>query len=363
MGSEKKKFYTRKRFIIPIVLVVLLIILRLALPSIVKNYVNKVLADIPDYHGQVDDIEISLLRGAYVIHGLNLNKVDANSEKPFINLPITDISVQWNALFKGGIVGEIILTDPELTFTAEDQGANEDSAAKSEDWTKALTDLVPINVNRFEIISGKMAFVELTAEPSIDIDMHDVNLIATNLRNVVLEKRELPSKLDATAISVGEGNVKMNGKMNLVKEIPDMDIAFSLEKAKIMVLNDFTQHYAGVDFAEGEFNLYSEMAIADGYLTGYVKPLLKNTKLISKEDGPLRKVWEGFVGFFKDVLKNQNTDTFATKIPIEGDLNGLGPELVPSVLNIFKNGWIQAFRGATDNEIDFQDAESAVDGQ
>jgi|GEM_PF-5541523 len=123
MSSEKRKFYTRKRFIIPIVLVVLLILLRLALPTIVKNYVNKVLADLPDDHGQVDDIEISLLRGAYVIHGLNLNKVDAASEKPFINLPVTDISVQWNALFKDGILGEIILTDIELTFTAEDQGA------------------------------------------------------------------------------------------------------------------------------------------------------------------------------------------------------------------------------------------------
>ena len=149
----------------------------------------------------------------------------------------------------------------------------------------------------------------------------------------------------------------------MVKEIPDVDMAFSLENADIKALNDFTNHYASVDFAEGQFNLYSEMAIADGFLTGYVKPLLKDSKLISKSDGPLRKIWEGFVGFFKTVLKNQKTDTFGTKIPIEGDLNGLGPELVPSILNIFRNGWIQAFKGATDNEVDFQDAESGADSK
>ena len=363
MSLKNKKFYRKKRYLIPMILIIVILVIRLALPTIVKNYVNNVLSDIPDYNGHVDDIDIGLIRGAYVIHGLYLNKVDADSEVPFIKLPVTDISVQWNALFKGGIVGEIILTDPELTYTAEDQGKEEESAAEVEDWTKALTDLVPISINRLEVVDGKVAFVELTAEPSIDIDMHGINLVATNLRNVVLKDRELPSDVDGTAISVGDGTVTLNGKMNLVKEIPDMDMAFSLEKANVTALNDFTEHYAGVDFAEGEFNLYSEMAIADGYLTGYVKPLLKDSKLISKEDGPLRKIWEGFVGFFKTVLKNQRTDTFGTKIPIEGDLNGLGPELVPSVINIFKNGWIQAFRGATDNEVDFQDAELGADGR
>ena len=363
MNRENRKFYRKKRYMIPLVLLIILIIFRLALPTIVKNYVNKVLSDIPDYSGKVDAIDIGLLRGAYVIHGLKLNKVDADSEVPFINLPETDISIQWNALFKGGIVGEIILKNPELTYTAEDQSDEDQSTAESEDWTKALTDLVPININRFEIINGKLAFVELTAEPSINLDMSNLNLVATNLRNVVTEERELPSTLNATAISVGNGTVKLDGRMNLVKDIPDMDMAFSLEKADIRALNDFTNHYVSIDFAEGEFNLYSEMAIADGFLTGYVKPLLKDTQLISKTDGTLRKIWEGFVGFFKTVLKNQKTDTFATKIPIEGDLNGLGPELVPSVVNIFKNAWIEAFRGATDNEVDFQDAESGADSK
>ena len=363
MNNKSDKKIYRKRYLIPVIVIIVLLLLRIALPSIVKNYVNKVLSDIPEYSGHVDDIEIGIFRGAYVIHGLILNKVDADSEVPFIKLPKTDISVQWNALLKGNIVGELVLTNPELTYTAEDQGGQEDSDSEVEDWTSALTDLVPISINRLELIDGRMAFVELTSEPSIDLDMHNINLVATNLRNVILNERELPSNVDGTAVSVGEGNVKLNGKMNLVKQIPDMDIAFALENADLTAFNSFTEHYAGVDFAEGEFNLYSEMAIADGFLTGYVKPLLKDSKLISETDGPLRKVWEGFVGFFKTVLKNQKTDTFATKIPIEGDLNGLGPELLPSIFNIFKNGWIQAFKGATDNEVDFEDAESGADGK
>src|SRR4051812_32088687 len=66
-------FKTRKRTILFCV-VLALIIFRLFLPLIVKNYVNKVLAHIPGYHGWVDDIDISLYRGAYVINGLHLYK-------------------------------------------------------------------------------------------------------------------------------------------------------------------------------------------------------------------------------------------------------------------------------------------------
>ena len=361
--ENDKKFYRKKRFLIPVGILLLLVAIRMALPSLVKNYVNGVLKDIPDYRGHIEQIDIGLIRGAYVIHGLKLDKVDGTASQPFIKLPRTDISIQWNAIFKGAIAGEIILEDPVINYVMEDQGAEGDSTTETEDWTKALTDLVPININRLEIINGTVAFVELTAEPEIEIDMHQINLVATNLRNLVLEERELPSSVKGSAISVGEGKVKLDGKMNLVKQIPDMDMAFSLEDANLTALNDFTRHYAGVDFAKGTFALYSEMAIADGFLTGYVKPLLRDSELISNDDGTLEKIWEGFVGFFKTALKNQKTDVFATKIPIEGDLNGLGPEILPTVTNIFKNAWIEAFRGATDNEVNFGDAEAGADGQ
>lgn len=358
--SRKKKAYRRKRYIVPITTIVLLIVLRLFLPTIVKNYVNGVLSDIPGYYGQVEDIDIALIRGAYVIRGLYLNKVDADSQVPYIDLPNTDISVQWNALFKGGIVGEVILTDPTLIYVAEDN-AEGTPGAEAEDWTKALTDLVPIDINRLEIINGKAAFVELTADPTIDLNMHSINLTATNLRNVVLKERELPSEVKGTAVSIGEGTVKLDGKMNLVKEVPDMDVSFSLENATVTALNDFTNYYAGIDFEKGNFNLYSEMAIADGYMTGYIKPLLKDSKLISREDGFFEKLWEGFVGFFKFVLKNQKTDTFATKVPLEGDLNGVKTKILPSITNIFKNAWISSFKGVVDDEVNFEDAEEGAD--
>ena len=351
----KRRGFKKKRYAIPIIIIVLLIAFRLYLPTLVKNYVNKVLAAIPGYYGQVDDIDISLIRGAYVINGMYLNKGTAASQVPFLSFPESDISIEWKSLFKGKIVSEIIMTGPEVIYVFEDQ-KKADGDANVDDWTKALTDLVPIDINHFEVHNGKLAFLQLSAEPDIDLQINKLELTADNLRNVVEKGRILPSPIRASGVSIGNGKVALEGNMNLVKEIPDMELSFSLENADVTALNDFTNYYAGLDFDKGTFGIYSEIALANGHLVGYVKPLLTNTKLIGKDDSFLEVLWEGFVGFFKFVLKNQGTDTLATKVPFEGDLNHVEAGVWPTVLNIFENAWIKAFKGEVDNDINYKDA-------
>lgn len=353
--TTKRRGFKKKRYTVPIIILILLIAFRLYLPTLVKNNINKVLADIPGYYGQVEDVDIALIRGAYVINGMYLSKGTAESQVPFLKFPKSDISIEWKSLFKGKIVSEIIMFNPQVTYVFEDQ-KEESGDADVDDWTKALTEIVPIDINHFEVHDGTLAFVQLSADPNIDLQINKLELTADNLRNVVEKQRILPSPIRATGVSIGNGKVSLEGNMNLVKEIPDMDLGFSLEDADVTALNDFTNYYAGLDFDKGKFGLYSEVAIADGHLVGYVKPLLIDTKLIGEGDGFLEVLWEGFVGIFKFILKNQGTDTLATKVPIEGDLNNVEAGIWPTVINIFGNAWIKAFTGEVDNDIDFKDA-------
>jgi len=357
MAKQKRAFYKKKRFIITASVITLLLILRLLLPTIVKNYVNKVLADIPGYCGEVEDIDLALFRGAYVIKGMYLNKVDATTEVPFLNFPKSDISIEWKSLWQGKIVSEIIMSDPEVIYVFEDQEQGSDEQqAESEDWSEALTDLVPIEINHFEVHRGKLAFVQLQAEPRIDLNIYNLELTADNLRNVRADERNLPSPIQASGQSIGQGNLTVEGRLNLIKKIPDMDISVSLDGVDATALNDFSKHYAGIDFKKGEFGLYGEIAIADAYLKGYMKTLLTDSKLIGKDDKFLETLWEGFVGFFKFLFKNQGTDTVATRIPIEGDLSDVKAGVWPTIGNIFVNAWFDAFEGVIDDDIEFRDA-------
>ncbi|MDT0651664.1 DUF748 domain-containing protein [Autumnicola edwardsiae] len=357
MNSKKRPFYKKKKVLIPLIILLILIGARLYLPTWVKGYINDVLADIPGYYGQVDDVDLSLYRGAYSINGMYLNKVDAETQIPFLKFPETDISIEWNALFKGAIVAEIIMNSPEAIYVLEDQktAPNEESA-DVDDWTNALKDIVPLEINHFEVYDGTIALVGLMAEPNIDLQINELQLSARNLRNVIEKDRVLPSPITATGVSFGGGTVKLDGNMNLFQEIPDMDISFSLEKSEAKALNELTSYFAGLDFESGTFELYSEIAIADGYLKGYLKPMLTNTTMIGEEDGFLETLWEGFTSFFKFILKNKGTDTIATEVPIEGDLNNTQAGVWPTIGGIFKNGWFKAFKGETDESIEYKDA-------
>ncbi|MGB6037470.1 MAG: DUF748 domain-containing protein, partial [Cryomorphaceae bacterium] len=171
--------------------------------------------------------------------------------------------------------------------------------------------------------------------------------------------------LQGSAVTFGGGSFSIDGSLNLLKEVPDMDISFELENSDVTALNDFTKHFASFDFESGVFNLYGEMAIADSYLKGYVKPFLTDTRLVGEENSLKETLWEGFIEFFKFIFKNQRTDSVAMKVPFEGDLAKVETAVWPTALSIIQNAWIKAFTGETDNSIEFKDAfqEDEKDGK
>ncbi len=348
----------KKKWKVLLLIIFLLIVARILLPFFLEKYVNKTLNDIPGYVGHVEDVDVALIRGAYVIEGLKLDKENAALDVPLLDFPKADISIEWKSLFKGRIVSEIILHSPQVNYIFEDQ--EKEAAGKTpepDDWTDALTDLVPIRINHLDVHDGKINFVQFSAEPNIDLVMQNINLQATNLRNVKRTDKALPSTIHATATSFGDGSVILNGRINVMKRIPDLDVEFALEKANVTALNEMSLNAVGVDFASGTFELFSEVAIADGYIKGYIKPLFINTELIGEEDqGFFEKLWEGFVGVFKFLFKNQGTDTLATKAPFEGDLNEVDTGVTTTILNIFKNAWISAFTSDVDQEINYEEA-------
>jgi len=343
----------KKRWILLLVLIIGLIVFRIYLPTLVKNYVNKVLAEIPGYYGSITDVDIALYRGAYVIKGLNLVNTNATSDIPLIKFPRNDISVEWRALFRGNIVAEIYLYDPELNYVVEDMQTN---GADDEDWTKVLTDLVPIKINHFEIEGGKLAYIELAADPKIDISVKDLKFTAENLRNVKDEENTLPSPMQGSGTSIGKGKLTIDGKVNLLKKIPDADLNIKLEKTQLASFNDVSKAYAKMDFKTGNVDAYSEIALADGNLTGYFKVLFSQVKFHSEDDTFLETIWESLGVFLKFILKNRNTENFAVKAPIEGNIESLSVKTWPTIGSIFRNAFIKGFRSGIDEEVEYKDA-------
>ncbi len=67
-----KKSLQKRQVVYSIIIAVLLVLViaRLYMPTWLKNHANQVLDNLPDYHGQVSDVDVHLYRGAYRVTGL-----------------------------------------------------------------------------------------------------------------------------------------------------------------------------------------------------------------------------------------------------------------------------------------------------
>ena len=129
-----------------------------------------------------------------------------------------------------------------------------------------------------------------------------------------------------------------------------------LTEMGLELLNNFIKAYTNTDVERGTFSLFAEVAAEDGKMKGYVKPIIEDLKILDwdKEEGNFfQKLWEGLVGLTTEVLENQPKDRFATKVPIEGNLNQPDIKIWPTVWNVFKNAFIQAFKKDVEGSVDF----------
>jgi hypothetical protein len=335
--------------------VLLLIIIRLMLPGMVKSYVNAKLNKLPGYTGHVDDIDIHLIRGAYAIEGLVLRKKTDPPKYPFLQIRHTDLSLEWKALFKGRLVGEVIMDEPAIHILAETADISKEPSKAH--WTETLKAVMPITINRLTFNRGKIAYLDFGAKPDINLHITNMQLTALNLANVDKAATPLPSTVTLTGTSIGNGRLKADMKINVLKEIPDFNLNAKLTTVKLTSLNNFIEAKGKIDVEKGTLDMYSELEAKDGHLDGYVKPFIKGVKVldwkkdVKKKGGILQAAKEAVVGLFVKVVENPKTKKIATKVPISGNLNNPKTSGWETFVGVLKNAFIKAFTQGIDGTL------------
>lgn len=356
MHMSKGSSHSRQRRAIKIVLIVLaaVVAIRLALPYVVLHFANKRLADMEGYYGHIEDIDIALIRGAYQLKDMYLNKLDSNTGKqtPFFSARQVDLSVEWKALFHGAVVGELIFESPTIRFTkekAEPKQVQKDSTG----FKDLKEDFMPLQVNRVEINNGRIAYTDEQSKPKVDIAMTNTHIIARNLRNSYDSSVLLPASVRASA-ELYDGTLLVNMKLNPLAKEPTFDMNAELKNTNLVKLNEFFKAYAKADVNKGRFGLYAEAAGKNGRFTGYVKPLIQDLDVLGHEDrkdNVLQKLWEGIAGTAGQVFKNQSKDRVGTKIPLEGSLKNPDTNAWYAIGQVLENAFIQALQPSIDNQI------------
>jgi hypothetical protein len=350
----KKKLTKRKKIIWIIIgsLVVALIVFRIMLPGILLRYVNKQLTKIDGYKGHVDDIDVSLFRGAYTIDGIRLDKINGKIPVPFFQANKIDLSIEWGAIFHGSIVAEIVVEEPVLNFV---KGPTEATSQTSvdKDWTEVVDKLIPFKLNRLEINKGQIHYRDFHSSPEIDIFTTNIHILAKNLSNAKHAKDTMPSTAVATA-DVYDGKASLNMKLDPLNKEPTFDLNAKMTTLNLVNLNNFLKAYGNFDVEKGTISLYTEAAAKDNLISGYTKPIIKDMKVSNwKEDkGNIGKIiWESIIEGVSWLLTNHKKDQLATKAEFEGRLDDPNVNTWVIIGQLLRNAFIQALYPSLENSV------------
>lgn len=359
--KKKKKHRVRKTLII---IIILLVIIRLCLPYIILRYVNKKLSELEEYYGHVDDIDLALIRGAYVINDIRIVKIGNDQGLkdtiPFFKCPEIDLSVQWKSIFKGAFVGEIYVEEPVLNFV-KGKHKEEDVKADTADFRQLIKDLMPLTVNHFEINSGEIHYIDQFSSPRVDVAIKELKIVATNLTNADDSTKLLPAHAMASAIGYG-GHFKLNVDFDALNNAPTFDMNARLEHMNLVQLNDFLRAYGNFDVKKGDISIYTEFAARDGGFGGYVKPVLKDLDIVqwNKEEGDFKQIlWETLIGAGAAILENRHEEQVATKVNIEGRFDKPDINIWRAISFVLRNAFVRALKPSVDNTININQLDDA----
>jgi hypothetical protein len=200
-----------------------------------------------------------------------------------------------------------------------------------------------VAAERITVRGSTFGYVDRTATPS-----WRVFLVAdeATLRDLSTRPGAGAAVLDLRGRFMGSGATTLRGRFQPAARSPTLDASLEIADTDMRALNDVLRAYGGFDVARGRFSLYSEVAVRDGQVDGYVKPLFRDLDVYEarqdREQGIGKRLYEGVVGGVADLLENAPRDEVATVTDLSGPLQNPNADLLEMVGRLVENAFFRA---------------------
>jgi hypothetical protein len=334
-------------------LAALLIAARAYAPILVQRYVNGVLDRANGYNGQIGDVDLALLRGAYQIEDVDIVKTGGKAPVPLLRSPLVDLSIEWRALFDGNLVGEMWFEEPELNFVSGPPSQRQSGAET--DWRDIVRDLFPTRINRVTVRNGSIHWRSFSSDPPFDVFLRDVDLVARNLTNAADLPEKRVASLDFTATPMHAGRVQARVSIDPYAELPTFDLDGQVKGVALKHFNRLFRAYAKVDVEKGSLRLFAELKADNGRFQGYLKPFFEDVDVLSTEEVKKQNffatLWESIVGTTAEAFEDQDEDRIATRIPISGRVDSPDVGFFRTLAGVLRNAFLDAFVPALEHSV------------
>ena len=227
---------------------------------------------------------------------------NSDPDPPVAKIGKWHASLEWTALLWGRLVNNQRIENPVLHITTNQvkKEAEDEVPVEDRGWQDAVEAIYPFKINEVVIVNGSISY-EDEADPSRPIRIENVDLKASNIRNVRSKDREYPSEFNMEGRLFGKGKLRVDGHADFLAEpIPGVKADFHLDPTTIEDLLPLAgrinlQLRQGVLSAEGEVEYAPKVKIVqlkkialDGVRIDYVH----SARTQSAENTRAKKAYE-----------------------------------------------------------------------
>lgn len=344
--NKKIPFYRKKKFIIPVSLILFLTLLRIIAPPVILKTLNTKLENFsPTLTAHVDELDLKILRGGIELEGITADL--KKGQKNFLKVDSVYGFVDLKQLIKGNIVAKADIDTADFTYSEDLMKAIKVHKEDKKDEEK--TPPPDIRVARVDI---KDSLVRLETNPKLTKEngvlINDIDARLTNL----IPSKDLPETMFSIQAKIlKSGAMKVNGEALTSAKPAKWDMDYELLHFNLPELNSYLKDKVPLTFTKGKLDLYVEAKSEEGKVSGYIKPFVKELDVIkSKEDMKNPKHW-----FFEVVTALGNTTLSsdketASRVPFEYD-GKMKAEKGKALTQAFTHGFIEEIPKGIENSI------------
>lgn len=204
---------------------------------------------------------------------------------------------------------------------------------------------------RVQIEKSTLGFANRHTNPPYRLFVSDAFFTLTDFSNQPAEK---PSYGELHGRFMDRGYAGLWVTFRPGRQRSDFEAAVSIEDTDMRALNDLWRAHGNFDVAEGRFSVYAEVAVKEGVIEGYVKPIFVNLDVYDGDQergkGVGRKLYERVVGAVGTILENRGRDQVATKTSLSGRIEDPQTSTLDIVVRLVQNAFFNAILPGLEGE-------------
>ncbi len=209
-----------------------------------------------------------------------------------------------------------------------------------------------LRAGRVDLVDSRVGFFNKRTNPNYRAF---VDIARLRLENFTNQRTQGQMTATVDGRFMGSGPTKVTAHFRPEVDGPDFDMKVAIENTDLRTMNDMLRAHGNFDVVAGVFSFYSELAVKNAQIRGWVKPIFKDMQAYDpaqdRDKGAMKKLYEKVITGVAKVMKNVPRKEVATEVDISGRLDNPKTSTFQAIVKLIQNAFIKAILPGFDREV------------